>query len=299
MIKSASIRHFPFVFFSFLLLFHLSAGKVIAQFFSSPETSNSLLWEISGKGLEKPSYLYGTIHLIGQSDFFVSSLVKDKIAAIRRLVLEIKIDVPDLQMQMMQMMVMDGDTTLQTLLGEDYDSVNRFTRDSLGVNLIMFNSIKPLFVGTLVLPKMLGEPAESYEFYFIKLAKENAIEIVGLETVEEQMRAVDQIPLQEQADLLVELAKDYTAQKVLFRKLISLYQQQALDSLHYYMLQQLEYAKYEEFLLNQRNRKWVPVIEKYIREDPVFIAIGAGHLAGEQGLIKLLKEKGYSVKPLR
>jgi uncharacterized protein YbaP (TraB family) len=298
MTKISFVLRHPVVFFALLLYVHLSFGKAIAQSQPSIENSPSLFWEISGKKLGQPSYLFGTIHLIGKSDFVVDNLINEKFAAAERLILEIKIDAPDLQVKMMQFMAMRGDTTLQTLLQEEYDYVSRFMKDSLGINLMMFNSIKPLFVETLVLPQMLGEPAESYEFYFMKLAQERQKEILGLETVEEQMKLFDHIPLKEQADMLVELAKDYGAQKDLFRKLISLYKQQAIDSLRFYMLKQPEYVKYEEILLTRRNRKWVPVIKNYIQQGPVFIAVGAGHLPGEQGLLSLLKEEGYTVKPL-
>jgi len=278
--------------------FVLYPQEPVPQKQSSVGEANSLLWEISGNGLEQPSYLYGTIHVIGKSDFVVSDLVMEKFKSVKKLALEIKTDAPDLQLKMMQSMMMGEDTTLQMLLGEDYETVSRFMQDSLALNLQLFATIKPLFIQALTLPKIIGEPIEAYDFYFAKLAQEEEKEIVGLETIDDQIKVFDGIPLKEQANMLVEFANDYSAQKALFHKMIDLYKAQDIRGLHQCMLQQPEYEKYEELLINQRNRNWIAVIKKLIQPEKIFIAVGAGHLPGEQGVIRLLEQEGYVLKPL-
>lgn len=283
----------------FLAATGLFAQEPVPQKESSAGEAGSLLWEISGNGLEQPSYLYGTIHLIGKSDFVVSNLVMEKFKSAEKLALEIKVDAPDLQLKMMQSMMMGEDTTLQMLLGDEYETVSRFMQDSLSINLQLFATIKPLFIQTLTLPKIIGEPIETYDFYFATLAQEDKKEIVGLETVDDQIKIFDRIPLKEQAKMLVELTSDYSAQKALFHKMIDLYKAQDIRGLHQCMLQQPEYGKYEEILINQRNRNWIPAIKKLIQPETVFIAVGAGHLPGKQGVIHLLEQEGYLLKPLR
>lgn len=283
----------------FLAATGLFAQEPVPQKESSAGEAGSLLWEISGNGLEQPSYLYGTIHLIGKSDFVVSNLVMEKFKSAEKLALEIKVDAPDLQLKMMQSMMMGEDTTLQMLLGDEYETVSRFMQDSLSINLQLFATIKPLFIQTLTLPKIIGEPIETYDFYFATLAQEDKKEIVGLETVDDQIKIFDRIPLKEQAKMLVELTSDYSAQKALFHKMIDLYKAQDIRGLHQCMLQQREYGKYEEILINQRNRNWIPAIKKLIQPETVFIAVGAGHLPGKQGVIHLLEQEGYVLRPLR
>lgn len=120
------------IFFLSILLaaFSLFAREPVPQEESSSNKANSLLWEISGNGLAQPSYLYGTIHLIGKSDFVVSDLVMEKFKLSKKLALEIKTDAPDLQPKMMHSMMMGEDTTLQMLLGDEYETVSRFMQDS-------------------------------------------------------------------------------------------------------------------------------------------------------------------------
>lgn len=298
MLKPYSTIRKIFILSILLATFSLLAREPVQQKESSSNEANSLLWEISGNGLEQPSYLYGTIHLIGKSDFVVSDLVMEKFKSAKKLALEIKADAPDLQLKMMQSMMMGEDTTLQMLLGDEYEAVSRFMQDSLALNLQLFATIKPLFIQTLALPKIIGEPVETYDFYFAKLAQEEEKEIVGLETIDDQIRVFNRIPLKEQAKMLVELANDYSVQKALFHKMIDLYKAQDIWGLHQCMLQQPEYDKYEELLINQRNRNWIPVIKKLIQPEIVFIAVGAGHLPGEQGVIRLLEQEGYLLKPL-
>lgn len=297
--KTSSIIRVIFILSILLAAFGLFAQEPVPQEESSSKEAGSLLWEINGNGLEQPSYLYGTIHLIGKSDFVVSDLVMEKFKLSQKLALEIKTDAPDLQLKMMQSMMMGEDTTLQMLLGDEYETVSRFMQDSLALNLQLFATIKPLFIQAMALPKIVGEPVEAYDFYFAKLAQEQEKEIVGLETVEDQIRVFNRIPLKEQAKMLVEFANEYSAQKALFHKMIALYKAQDIRGLHQCMLQQPEYEKYEELLINQRNRNWIPVIKKLIEAEMVFIAVGAGHLPGEQGVIRLLEQEGYLLKPLR
>ncbi len=86
-----------------------------------------------------------------------------------------------------------------------------------------------------------------------------------------------------------------------FKKLIEIYKAQDSDSLYDSMMKQMieENTLPVEVLLDERNKNWIPKIEKAINEKPSFIAVGGGHLGGKNGVLNLLKAKGYKVKAIR
>ena len=81
--------------------------------------------------------------------------------------------------------------------------------------------------------------------------------------------------------------------------MLHLYKDQQLDSMQN-MVGASEFGseKYEDLLLNDRNKKWVKELNDIMKNESVFVAVGAGHLTGEYGLISLLKKEGYTVEPL-
>lgn len=77
------------------------------------------------------------------------------------------------------------------------------------------------------------------------------------------------------------------------------YHQQNAEALYRYIMSSPDIAGSEETLLFNRNRKWVPVMEQAMQKEKIFFAVGAGHLGGPQGLINLLREKGYTITGIR
>ena len=244
----------------------------------------TLLWEISGKGLAKPSYLFGTIHMLCKDDLQLSENLRAKFAQSEQLALEIDMSDPKMMMELMQGLMMPDKQSLKTLLTEEeYDKVKRFFNDSLQMNIAMIERMKPFFANSLTLPKLLSCAVAGYEERLMQLAKEQQKGIKGVETVQDQLAAADGIPLQQQAKMLVEMADD-------FQDVEALYQLIARQS--------GELENFEASLLEKRNLNWIPVIGRMAQEKPTFFAVGVGHLGGEKGVIALLRKEGYQVKPL-
>ncbi len=310
---------FPFLFLAAMGLGFFSGCKGTKTVSSSeqPDTStesavaealptpvSSLLWEISGNYLEQPSYLYGTIHIIGSNDYFMSDAVVEAFNASELLALEIDMDDPQMMRKMMSGMMMEDEQTLEDLLSpEDYELVHNFLLDSAEVPKIGIKQIErmmPMLALSAAYPKMIDGDMRSYEQEFMNMAKENDLEIVGVEKIEDQLAVIGQIPYEEQATMLLEYAKDFAAQKVEMARMIEIYRSQDIDG----MLALMEESDtgtvgdFEEILLEQRNRNWIPVIGDYASKQTTFFAVGAGHLAGETGVIKLLRDAGYTVEPV-
>jgi uncharacterized protein len=279
-----------------LLGFTLITGLAHAQ---SP-TEASLLWKIDGKDLPEPSYLYGTIHLICPSDFTLSDTLKECLKQTEQLTLEIDMDDPGLMMAMAKSMAMTGGEQLNHLLDStDYVRLNRYFKDSVGLNIAPFERAKPFMLMSILLNRVLACQPQSYELSLMGLAKKQNVEVVGLETVEEQMAVFDSIPYTDQAKMLVTLMDSLPQARREFGKMVDVYKSQDIAGLYALTLESdFDMEKNQEVLLTDRNKRWIPIIEKQVSDKPTFIAVGAAHLGGEEGVIALLRRAGYRVSPI-
>ncbi|MEO1258283.1 MAG: TraB/GumN family protein [Bacteroidota bacterium] len=266
---------------------------------------NSLLWEISGNGLTSVSWLYGTIHLIGKDDFFMTDSTKAFIERSEMVTFEINMeDMTDMSAQLGLLMqaFMEGGKTLKDLLSEeDYKLVQDHFQE-IGLPLFMFERIKPMFLtvmasGDMSPTAMSSGEMLSYEMEIMEMAKGK--KMGGLESMEFQMSVFDSIPYDAQAQMLVESIKSADAGDEEFAKMVELYKNQDIKGMVDMMGGDEGIAEYEDLLLNTRNKNWIPVMGKMMLEQPTFFAVGAGHLGGEQGVVSLLRKEGYTVKPVR
>jgi len=278
------------------LVFILTVGTSQAQV----PTEASLLWKIEGKSLPTPSYLYGTIHLICPSDFLLSDTLKGCLKQTERLTLEIDMDDPGLMMAMAKSMGMPKGKQLKQLLDStDYVRLNQYFKDSVGLNIGPFERAKPFMLMSILLNRVLTCQPQSYELSLMGLAKKQKAEVVGLETVEEQMAVFDSIPYTEQAQMLVTLMDSLPQARREFGRMVEVYKRQDLAGLYAMTLEsEFDMEKNQAVLLNNRNKRWIPIIEKQVSERPTFIAVGAAHLGGAEGVIALLREAGYRVSPI-
>ncbi len=269
---------------------------------------NSLLWEVSGNGLEKSSYVFGTIHMIDKQDFLFTEVMEEAFEASDLITFEIKLDDMNSmasQMSMMMKAFMEGGTTLRDLVSkEDYQLIeDHFSK--IGLPLVLLERMKPMFLSALasgdVSPdKMASGEIVSYEFELMDKAKVQSKPIGGLETIEFQMGLFDQIPYKAQAQMLVDGIKNSDASQDQFKEMVELYKRQDLEAMQQMVSSDEEgFGEYEDILLVKRNEAWIPLMVKSMAKQPTFFAVGAGHLAGDKGVIRLLEAAGYTLTPLK
>ncbi len=264
----------------------------------------ALLYEISGKGLKKPSYLFGTIHIICSDEMIQADKLTDYIDKTDQLILEVDLDDPtELQAAGKMPFLEDGKTLNDLLTADQYKKVGELVKNSLGVPIENFKNFKPIFlqVMTMTRAKSLGcSKADSYDLSFMQYAQTKQKPIEGLETVEKQTAALDSIPLQKQAEGLYKLALEPEKSFAEFKKLIEVYKTQDSDKLFEFMqIQMKDDTAFQVNLLDNRNTAWIPKIEKAVKQKSSFIAVGSGHLGGKTGVLNLLREKGYKLKPIK
>ncbi|MGR3810559.1 TraB/GumN family protein [Jiulongibacter sp. NS-SX5] len=273
---------------------------LFTAFTSLGQQSNTFLYKIEGNGLEKPSYLFGTIHLMCQSDFQISEALKSAGEQTEQLVLELDMDDPQMMMKMQQNMMMTGGETLDNFISEeDYQTVADYFKTNVGIPLDAVKQVKPFMTMSMLYPSLLGCPLKTYEQELTVLAQGESKEVIGLETVAEQLGFIDAISLEEQAEILVKSVKEIDDAKAEFDRMIKSYLSEDLEELETIMEEsKFSFENLEEKLLTNRNQNWVAAIPKIIAEQSSLIAVGAGHLLGEKGLLKLLKAEGYEITPV-
>ena len=264
-------------------------------------TNNSLLWQISGNGLTKPSYIYGTIHIISNDDYFLGKNIEKKLKKSDALVMEIDLDKMDVT-ALAALSVLDSGKTIRNYMNDtDYFKLQTFMTDTIGIKKYTFEKfytkLKPLYLEQLIFFRYAGQEKESYEVNFKKIADQKNIPTIGLETFEEQLRFMDEIPLDIQLKSIVKTTNNYANEIKNMDTLILDYKAQNLTALTK-QFEEDENTLAKEHLLDKRNNNWISKLRSLITTKSCFIAVGAGHLGGQKGLIELLKKEGYTVVPI-
>ena len=267
------------------------------SFTSNAQTSNnknSVLWEVSGNGLKKPSYLFGTIHMICGKDFVMWPKATEAFAKTSKLALEINMADP-IEMATAQQMAMGKEPLSKTLTPKQKADIETVLQKNGVGTLAQLDSYTLETVMSLLFMKSFGCPdLKFYEMEFISKANESNKPVMGLEKVAEQLEFLNQsfsddemIAYLQQIDanMCTEMVKQYISQDV--------------DGLYQMMIEKDSMStNTQKILLDNRNAKWVKIMPEMMQKESVFFAFGAAHLAGENGVINLLKQAGYSLKPI-
>lgn len=269
--------------------------------------TDALLWKIEGNGLTKPSYLYGTIHLIDAEDYFLPNGTLAAIDNTQKMVFEIDMNEMSDMGAMMGMMskafMKDGKSLKDLISEEDYKLVDAHFK-KLGLPLMMLERMKPMFLTVFASGDM--DPAglqtgamKSYEMEFLEIAKNADKPVAGLETIEFQLSVFDSIPYEAQAEMLVETVKTGGAGSSEFTEMVNMYKDQKINAMVSMISDEDEQlSEYEDVLLTKRNEAWISGMKTMMNEMPTFFAVGAGHLAGTKGVINLLRKEGFTLTPL-
>lgn len=263
--------------------------------------NNTLLWEISGNGMAKPSFVFGTFHLLCKDDINFSTALRKAVAGSDEVYLELDMDDPAILLEGFMLMSMkDGKKLKDLYTAEQYKRVSNYFKDSLKMGLGLLGSIKPEFLMAFLYPKLMPcTLVSSVEEEIMTIAKADGKEIKGLETMAMQAAIFDSIPYEIQAKELLNAIDSIETSKGNFKLLLNAYLKQNLDSLESMMLiSDFGVELKQDILLDKRNINWVGQLKEIMKKKAVFVAVGAGHLVGKKGLIALLREEGYTVRGL-
>jgi uncharacterized protein YbaP (TraB family) len=269
---------------------------------NSNQLDNTLLWKISGNGLSRSSYLYGTMHVLCAGDATVSDSLKLAIKYADQIYFELDMDNMGEMLGAMKFLRMnDGKKLSELLTREEYARVESyFKQHSVPLPLAMMNRFKPYFISSLIGEQMMScDQKNGMEELIMRESKQYKKEIKGLETTEFQASIFDSIPYEKQAKDLVSYIDSIDSYKQVTMEMVEVYRQQNLERMDSLMHKSDPgMDEYMDILLYGRNRHWVEQMPAIMKGKCILFAVGAGHLPGEQGVINLLRKKGYKVTPM-
>lgn len=271
------------------------------------QSEKGILWKISGKDLKEPSYLLGTYHLLNDSYLKEVPFAFESYRKAKGVVVEAVIDSSKLQ-SIAMMALMPGKKISELISSEDGKLVSAELENTMGFNLAAVDQLKPSSVIVLITlmysqkqnKEILNKyPGQPMDVYLATTAKKDMKSVTALETIEQQMDWLhNHFPLEEQARQLVLFVKRKENGETLQAELLKIYMEHDLNKLYRLADSQPKDMGDSDFLLKDRNEKWVQVIPELMRKESQFIAVGALHLPGPDGVISLLQKQGYTVKPV-
>lgn len=262
------------------------------------------LWKIESN--TGTVYLLGSLHLLKQTHYPLSPVIESAFQEAQTVIVEADLDslnMPETQL-MAGIKAMYQSGSLRESISENTYRLVRVKADELGINIQQLNPFKPWFCAlTLVAVKLqqLGfQQQYGIDRYFFDKAKQAGKRIGSLEAVGEQIDFLASLPSKSQEDLLLQALKDMEIVEQFFDEMYTAWSQGDTGKLGSLMTKSFEgYPVLYERLLTARNKNWVPQIEQFLRESGTyFVIVGAGHLAGDNSVIDMLRQKGYKVEQM-
>lgn len=261
------------------------------------QDNKSLLWQISGKGLEKPSYVFGTIHMICQEDYIMTETIQNTLKNVDAFYAEIDFSNPE-NMAVLQQSMMSETPLSQRLNNEQYQKLQQLLKEVVDLDITQFEHLTDAAIVSMVTFKSF--PCTDFKMYEMELLQTAAAaekKMGGLETAAEQMEILGKsLGINAVFEMLNDLKKDGFKST---KEMVALYTNQDVQGLYDYM-KKSSYMTDEVYneMLTKRNHNWINEMPELMKNQSVFFAVGAAHLSGNNGVLKLLKDNGYTVKPV-
>lgn len=255
---------------------------------------NALLWKISDIAGNN-SYIYGTIHLKDKRVYIYADTALNCMKTCDKLALELDMNPMNI-LKYSEMLFLKDDLTLRDIFDEeDYKIISANTEKSTGLNFTFFERLKPVALLSVVMQNLLaGDVDFTLDEFFYQKGTQVKMDVIGLETFDEQFMLLETIPVEYIIDFLKNPEKGISE----LEPIICNYQAAHIDELLKLMQDDETMVALSNDFLDERNIKMADKIDEILRNNTLFVAVGAGHLPGEKGIVSLLRQKGYSVSPV-
>jgi len=296
------------VFLRFIAIFAISISLSSSCFAQQGQVNltykndnNSLLWEICGNGLKENSYLFGTMHMLCQSDLHISDQFKTALKNSSALYLEAYDENASENNDKSKMYMNDGKTLSDICTKDEYNKIIDFFKNKFDIPSYSIYTFKPMILGVLLTTRLMPCTSLcSMENEITKLAIKDNKPILGLESNEVHNAFTEQIPYSKQVKSLLKTIDSFNVYKGYNDSILFVYNHQKLDMLEsVFCNKSFTDTEFTDMILKNRSKAWVDELKEIMNNKSVFIAVGAMHLVGENGLIELLKKQGYTLRALQ
>jgi uncharacterized protein YbaP (TraB family) len=258
------------------------------------------MYKVSHDNNQKASYLFGTMHVMSEAHFFFPKKISSLLKNCEGLCMEIK----DVESQSIDpSSLFDPEKAIQDFCSKgQWDSLIRWAESDLFMSKENFETnfkfAKPFVLIQFMVNLSLPPIHKSHEKQLEKIARASNIEQHGLETIEEQFNIFNQIEYPTQISLLMKQLNELETSLDDFEEMEGAYNAQDLDALCTLSNSEMIKTLHDELLV-KRNSNWIPKMIELMENKSIFFAVGAAHLCGKDGLIELLKKKGYRIEGIK
>jgi uncharacterized protein YbaP (TraB family) len=263
------------------------------------------MWQI--EGTSNRIYLLGSVHLLRESDHPLPAMIDAAYKDAEALVMEIDMDdIDPIQTQTLvtSLGVLRDGASLEDLMGQQGWQDALAAAEAVDIPLDLLNSSEPwlaaITVEEMLLMRIGFNPLMGVEMHLMQRAMRDNKEISGLETIEEQLRFLDELSLEAQREMLLQTLLESADIESLMDELINAWRNGDVDFMEETMLADMQqYTELYEVIVAERNRRWIAAINEYMtHDDDYLIIVGALHLVGDEGVPSLLRKQGTEIKQL-
>lgn len=278
---------------------------------ASAGANAQLLWKVSGNGSKGDSYIFGTHHVapVTMLDSITGTL--PALQSVETMMGEVDMisDPEAMQQITMQYVMAPSDSTLSKVMNpEEITKLNAVLAKYSGGQLTAaaLEPLKPAMVSTqlAMLQTMVAfpgyNPAEQLDQTIQQSAVSAGKKIEGLESIESQFKILMGNPIRDQVKDLVDALDKDEESVAKAQELAGAYFAQDLDKIEELILKSSDMEPEDiQRLLTNRNDAWVKILKEKLPQETVFVAVGVGHLVGDNGLLNQLKQSGYTITPVK
>lgn len=255
-----------------------------------------MLWQLEHDEFPADSYLFGTMHVQDVRAFRRLKTAKEKILECDRFAVEFHLEDMTAGADLRKMNLPEGQKLSDLMSAKKYEKLRKILLKSVGLDLNFFQQSLPFMLLGMVSGLMLKkEMPASLDETLWSFAKAEGKSMHGIETLKEQLEVLDQIPIPSQVKMLQAMGKNISKFRKYLLHVTHLYEQEELQLLSKVVKRNA--GGLRKLMLYRRNEVMADRIFDMAMQAPTFAAVGAGHLGGKMGVIRLLKQKGLKVKP--
>jgi uncharacterized protein len=256
---------------------------------------NSLIWKFSKNNTD--NYLIGTMHVRDERAFQFEMLFKEVILKCAIFATELHLDEAE-NMDMTSLTTYPNGTILSHLIpNKVYQKIDKVLKKQTGIGLVQFEICHPIMVTNFLTESLLSKDRwHSLDMTLWNFAKENQKILRGVETTEEQMTVLEKMTVEEQLKALKEMVSNFSKFRKQIQHMARLYEKADIQRLYKETKRSTKGGR--QMLLYNRNTIMAERLSEMAQENTICAAIGAGHLAGGKGVLRLLKKKGYAITPI-
>lgn len=252
-------------------------------------------------------YLLGSLHMLKPSHYPLSGVIERAFTDTRHMVTEVNIDsmlAPNVINTMaMTAMYTDGSNLQQNVSEKTFLLTQNIVEES-GLNIQRLNPFRPWFVALSILGLKLQQmgfnPEHGIDRHLFMKAKNEMKGLHALESVDFQIGLLASLSEEQQEMMLLQTLRDLKIIEEFFDDIYTAWYSGNAEKLDDLLLESFkEFPDVYSKLITDRNRNWIPHIERYLLQDENYIVVvGAGHLVGKDSVVEMLRAKGYTVEQL-